>query len=880
MSKSLLTDADANSTFTVTATYSETMDNTVAPTIVFSPTVNSSLSFTSGSWNGAHTIYTASYTVADANVAVNNVALTVSGGRDVAGNLQSSFTQNSAFSIDTLNPTVQSVAVSKTLLTDADASSTFMVAVTYSETMDNAVTPTVAFTPTVNTTLAFASGSWNGHTIYTASYTLADGNVAVNNVAITVSAGKDANGNAQTDAFTQNNAFSIDTLNPTVQSVAVSKALLSDADASSTFTVAATFAEPMDNSVAPTIAFSPTVNSSLGFASGSWNGARTIYTANYTVADANLTVNNVAITVSGGKDAHGNAQTDAFTQTSGFSIDTLNPTVQSVTVSKTPLTDADSTFTVAATYSEPMDHAVAPTVVFSSTVNSSLSFTSGSWNGAHTIYTANYTVTDANVTVNNVAITVSAGRDAAGNLQAGFTQNNAFSIDTLNPTVQSVAVSKALLTDADAADAFTVTATYSEAMDIAIAPTIAFSPAVNSSLSFTSGSWNGAHTVYTASYTVVDGNVAADNISITVSGGRDAAGNLQTSFTQSNAFSIDTFNPTVQSVVVSKTVLTDADAAGTFTVTTTYGEAMDNTVAPTIAFSPTVNSSLGFTSGSWNGAHTIYTANYTVTDANVAVNNVAITISAGKDAHGNAQTASFTQSNAFSIDTLNPTVQSVTVSKSLLADPDVNSTFTVTTTYGEIMDDAATPTIAFSPTVNSTLTFNSGSWNGAHTVYTGSYTVGDANVTVYNIAITVTGGRDAHGNAQTNAFTQSSAFSIDTFNPTVQSVAISKALLVDADAGGAFTVAATYSKAMDNSAAPTIAFSPTVSSSLSLTSGNWNGTHTIYTASYAIADANVDHQQYCDHGRPAAAMPRAICKPVSRRTTPSASTRSIRLCKP
>ena len=463
-----------------------------------------------------------------------------------------------------------------------------------------------------------------------------------------------------------------------------------------------------------------------------------------------------------------------------------------------------------------------------------------------------------------------------GNIGAGGAQSDtdtvAISVVDTTPPTSTLAVSKALLTDSDAGSTFTVTATYSEAMDNAVTPTIAFSPAVTSSLGSPTGGWNGAHTIYTASYMVADANVAVNNIAVTVSGGRDLAGNLQTSFTQNNAFSIDTLNPTVQSVARSKTLLTDADAAGTFTVAATYNETMDDAVTPTIAFSPTVNSSLSFASGSWNGAHTIYTANYTVADANVAVNNIAITVSGGRDVHGNLQT-SFTQNNAFSIDTLNPTVQSVAVSKTLLADADASSTFTVATTFSEAMDITATPTIAFSPTVNSSLSFTSGSWNGAHTIYTASYTVADADVAVNSIAITVSAGRDAVGNLQASV-TQNNAFSIDTLNPTVQSVAVSKTLLMDADASSTFTVAATYSEAMDDAATPTIAFSPSVNGSLSFTSGSWNA-RTQSTRPITPSPTRTWRSITWRSPSMRAGIPRAICKRVSRRTTPLASTRSI-----
>src|SRR5262249_59024928 len=129
------------------------------------------------------------------------------------------------------------------------------------------------------------------------------------------------------------NDFAVDTLNRTVQSISVSDTLLTDADGGSTFTVTVIFSEAMDRSVAPTIAFSPDVASTLTPAGGSWSADGLTYTATYTVADADVTVSGVDITVRAAHDAHGNAQAADGVKTSAFAIDTQNPAVKTISVS-------------------------------------------------------------------------------------------------------------------------------------------------------------------------------------------------------------------------------------------------------------------------------------------------------------------------------------------------------------------------------------------------------------------------------------------------------------------------------------------------------------------------------------------------------------------
>src|SRR5437867_10693369 len=102
----LITDSDAGTgTFNVAVTFSEAMDISATPTLTFAPAVASTLTFSSGAWNAGHTVYTATYDVADANVDTANVTVDVTGAQDAHGNAQQDYTPSAEFSIDTLNPT-------------------------------------------------------------------------------------------------------------------------------------------------------------------------------------------------------------------------------------------------------------------------------------------------------------------------------------------------------------------------------------------------------------------------------------------------------------------------------------------------------------------------------------------------------------------------------------------------------------------------------------------------------------------------------------------------------------------------------------------------------------------------------------------------------
>ena len=246
-----------------------------------------------------------------------------------------------------------------------------------------------------------------------------------------------------------------------------------------------------------------------------------------------------------------------------------------------------------------------------------------------------YDTADGNVDHDNVQIDATGTQDAAGNVQEDYTPENEFGIDTVNPTVSAVAVDDTLLSDSDAGTSFTVTVNFSEAMqdDGTPYPTITFGPSVASTLSFTSGSWP-TTTQYAAIYSVSDGGVDVDSVTIGVTFAEDENLNDQQAYTAAHEFEIDTLNPTVTGVALSDNNITDADVGDTLTVTIDYSEPM-LTTAPNLVFSPSLDTTLSFQAGSssWTDNDT-YVASYTILDGNVTILDDDITITAAQDLAG------------------------------------------------------------------------------------------------------------------------------------------------------------------------------------------------------------------------------------------------------
>ncbi len=126
--------------------------------------------------------------------------------------------------------------------------------------------------------------------------------------------------------------------------------------------------------------------------------------------------------------------------------------------------------------------------------------------------------------------------------------------DAQPPAVQGVTVSDPLLTDADAGPAhFVVTVVFNEAMDTATLPALVYGNSavtggLTPTLSNPSFAWSTttvAGDTATVTYDVTDRELAAADITIDVTGAKDAAGNLMQDYAAESEFSIDTLNPSV-----------------------------------------------------------------------------------------------------------------------------------------------------------------------------------------------------------------------------------------------------------------------------------------------------------------------------------------------
>lgn len=151
------------------------------------------------------------------------------------------------------------------------------------------------------------------------------------------------------------------------------------------------------------------------------------------------------------------------------------------------------------------------------------------------------------------------------------------------------------------------------------------------------------------------------DIDVMIDGTVDMLGNIQVPYTSADLFSIDMLNPSVVTVTVSDPIVNDAVAAvGTFGITVVFDRAMNTGVEPAIDFpsDDPLLTGMTYVLGAWLDAFT-YQADYSLTDADEELSNIAIRVDGGESENSNAQVAGLV-AQVFVIDTKNPTVTSLT----------------------------------------------------------------------------------------------------------------------------------------------------------------------------------------------------------------------------
>ncbi|MFK7912163.1 MAG: DUF6851 domain-containing protein [Akkermansiaceae bacterium] len=212
-----ITDAGTGmAAFYLEATFSEAMDTNVAPDFKFpveDPLAQSlSLNTDSSKWLSP-TQYRAAYDVTDANEALDSIDVSVVLAEDLFQNSMDTFNMADVFHIDTENPVVMSIAPNvDTIKMEHAGTATFQLLFSFSEEMNAAVIPAVAF-PVEDPlskvlSLNTDSSMWVNGTTYAARYDVTDSIETLLDIDASLSVGQDIVLNEQVP-FSEMDVFSI-----------------------------------------------------------------------------------------------------------------------------------------------------------------------------------------------------------------------------------------------------------------------------------------------------------------------------------------------------------------------------------------------------------------------------------------------------------------------------------------------------------------------------------------------------------------------------------------------------------------------------------------------------------------------------------------------
>jgi hypothetical protein len=212
---SLINTADNGTILNISAAYDELMNISITPSISSYLIDMGVLVFVSGSWNATNTTYTASYSInADIGESMQDNDVSISGGYDLAGNLQSMdpFTEQDILDVDTMPPMVTCYT-----LPDPAKAGLVRINISFSEPMNLSASPNVSIMGLTSSYLVVQSsfsapGEWRGN------FTLLDDDEETT-ANISVSFGQDSAGNIMLPDSSW--TFGVDSITPTLTSISI-----------------------------------------------------------------------------------------------------------------------------------------------------------------------------------------------------------------------------------------------------------------------------------------------------------------------------------------------------------------------------------------------------------------------------------------------------------------------------------------------------------------------------------------------------------------------------------------------------------------------------------------------------------------------------------
>ena len=556
ISDALINDALDGATFTISVTYDQNMDMMSTPILdmPFDDPIGTTLTATSEGWNDA-TSYSWDFTVADMNMNMDDLAVEVTGALNTEGFLQNPFIEIDAFVIDTRNPAISTEPMLM-MINDATAEAgTVSYQFGFDEMMDTETTPSLTWSmgdPSATLSLSAAS-AWLDEMTYEAVFDVSDANIEQAGLVVELNDAMDANGNMQV-SYQSIETLAIDTRNPEVTANTVSAPVINDMIVSGgTYEITIEFDETMNMMMDPQMMFpmdDPSNTITLDSDASGWDMDGLVYTAVFTLADANETLNDISVEAMSAMDANGNEQV-VYNVNELFQVDTENPALSAASGDVAVVSDSEAGLAglfLTLTFSEAMDTEMDPMIAFSEDVSGTLTLNAmqSMWADDMT-YEAVYDVADENIEINDIDVDVTGTADGNGNMQMAMDASEVVSIDTRNPEAQFLTANDYLVTpDDEGAENFSLIIIFDEAMDTNLDPFVLF-PTENPGDAITANAGASGwinNSTYEAVFDVAgdESTVEEEDVDVVITSALDEHGNLLVQADYPDFFDID-MNP-------------------------------------------------------------------------------------------------------------------------------------------------------------------------------------------------------------------------------------------------------------------------------------------------------------------------------------------------
>ena len=402
--------------------------------------------------------------------------------------------------------------------------------------------------------------------------------------------------------------------------------------------------------------------------------------------------------------------------------------------------------------------------------------------------------------------------------------NAVFSVDNTKPIVVSATASPNPAKDGTV----TVTVVFNETMKTTVSPVVKLTDLNGDDYTLVEQSYSVSTWVGTT--TIIDTNeIAVGNISVTTA--QDLATNEMDANATAGTLTIDSFNPTLNTVAFNDVDGSTAISA-TDTLVLTFSEPM-STGTLTTGNATTLATELGLSAGefgttgflaAWTESNTVLTITLG-TGAVIASGATLNPTSAVTDVVGNSD-ATITKTIT---DNVNPLVRSATANPSVTKDANI----IITVVFSEAMDVGTEPTVTITGLATDPYTATQSTYSG--TTWVGWVVIADSNEDATG-TISVSGAKDVTTSNTMDANATTGTVFVESINPTLNTVAFG-----DVDGSTAIsatdTLTLTFSEIMLTSTLTTDS-NETLATQLGLSAGGfggsgfsavWNDSNTVLT---------------------------------------------------